>query len=150
MTKWLHILKGRSYQIASHMLERYQIELAFAKQDAHTRRYPGILAPMQTRLTDRRQYTHAAGTRPNVSNVSENPPWRAFEAVEQGTSRDLPWFTLRLFFGLLLAPDAGGDFCGFASFPLLAPFFSITSERTLPEFPLDCDVALSSSHTFEA
>ena len=42
--------KERSYQIASHMLERYQIELAAAKQVAHTRRYPAILDPMQQNL----------------------------------------------------------------------------------------------------
>jgi hypothetical protein len=57
---------------------------------------------------------------------------------------DLPWFTLRRFLGLLFAPDAGGDFCDFASCPLLAPFCSMTSEPTHRGLPSDCDAALSS------
>jgi hypothetical protein len=56
----------------------------------------------------------------------------------------VPWFTLRLFFGLLFVPVVGGDFCDFASCPLLAPFCSMTSDPTPRGFPLDCDPALSS------
>ena len=55
---------------------------------------------------------------------------------------DLPWFTLRRFLGLLFAPDAEGDFCNFASCPLLAPFCSMTSEPTPRGLPSDCGAAL--------
>jgi hypothetical protein len=41
-------------------------------------------------------------------------------------------------------PEAVGDFCGLASYPLLAPVGSMTLESTSRGLPSGCDVALSS------
>ena len=65
--------KRWSYQIACHMLGRYQIELAFAKPLTHRcihQGFPLVFAPNAV-LTDRRQYTQAAGTRSKVSNCCD-------------------------------------------------------------------------------
>lgn len=66
--EWLHIIERRSYQIACHMLTEYQIELAYAKHCAyaHSSRLPLVIRPNEA-LTDRRQYTQAAGTRSMIS-----------------------------------------------------------------------------------
>lgn len=47
--EWLHILNGKSYQIACHMLARYQIELAHSqtsRRDRAQRGHPLYSSPM--------------------------------------------------------------------------------------------------------
>jgi hypothetical protein len=80
----------------------------------------------------------------NTSKVSE-----CFIQGPRGYSRpvgllDLPPFTLLLFLGFLSVPEAVGDFCGLASYPLLAPVGSMTLESTSRGLPSGCDVVLSS------
>jgi hypothetical protein len=81
----------------------------------------------------------------NIHKLQEHVPKSADVSkggLEAVGSHYIPWFTLRRFLGLLLAPEAVGDVCGFGSCPLLAPFWSMTSEPTFQGRPSDCDVAL--------